>query len=135
MKLVLRRILDNGIETTGSLNVVGVNRKTLLSVCTLEPPFANNEVGKSCIPAGVYTVRKRWSLKFGYHFKILNVPNRSAILIHAGNFYKDTHGCIMVGYGFKLMNDDLERDLYDSKKALALLYKTLPEIFIIEIPI
>ena len=50
------------------------------------------------IPAGLYTVVKRKSAKYGWHFHILDVPNRSLILIHNEiiNSYQ-LLGCVAVG--------------------------------------
>lgn len=73
--------------------------------CTLELPWRENEKGKSCIPSGEYKVVVRVSPKYGKVYWVTEVPNRSFILIHSGNFagntdegYK-THvaGCILLG--------------------------------------
>lgn len=70
---------------------------------TLEEPWLNNASRVSCIPAGTYVCRPHaWGEdKAKFHFKevweVTKVPNRTAILIHAGNTLKDTQGCILVG--------------------------------------
>ena len=68
---------------------------------TLELPFKNNQRRVSCIPKGVYDVRKRdgaESGKFKYeHLYILNVPNREYILFHIGNKPSDILGCVLLG--------------------------------------
>ena len=75
-------------------------------VCnTLELPWRDNEPNISCIPAGEYKVRMRISGKYGEVYHIKDVPNRSYILIHSGNWAGDikkgfkTHvkGCILLG--------------------------------------
>lgn len=67
-------------------------------IFTLEPfAFKNNY---PCIPAGDYTVVMRFSAKFQQLMPtLLDVPGRRGILIHTGNTYKDTKGCILVGGG------------------------------------
>jgi hypothetical protein len=68
---------------------------------TLELPWKDNERRVSCIPQGVYDVRKRdgaESGKFNYeHLYILNVPNREYILFHIGNKPSDILGCVLLG--------------------------------------
>lgn len=64
---------------------------------TLEDKWRNNERMVSCIPAGEYKVKRHKSPKFGECFEVQGVPNRSDILIHAGNTDVDTHGCILLG--------------------------------------
>ncbi len=64
---------------------------------TLELPDRKNQRNTSNIPEETYEVSKRTSGKFGEHFKISDVQDRSDILIHAGNYPKDTQGCILVG--------------------------------------
>lgn len=52
----------------------------------------------ACIQEGVYELAYVWSPKFrGYRWMLKDVPFFSGILIHVGNFPKDTLGCILVG--------------------------------------
>ena len=73
--------------------------------CTLELPWRDNQQSISSIPAGEYNVTIRQSPKYGRIYWVTKVPNRSWILIHAGNWAGDvnkgfkTHvnGCILLG--------------------------------------
>lgn len=66
---------------------------------TLEPARQNPvHEGHPCIPAGEYSL----SLTFSPHFKMItpeiqDVPGRTDIRIHPGNFPKDSLGCTLVG--------------------------------------
>lgn len=73
---------------------------------TLEPPENENQRRISCIPQGQYTCSPRTSSKYGEHWIVNNVPERSMILFHSGNRKPDTLGCILVAqhYG-KLFGD------------------------------
>jgi hypothetical protein len=52
----------------------------------------------SCIPAGVYPLRRTIYHKHGFAtFEVCNVPGRSRILIHPGNTEEDSQGCILLG--------------------------------------
>jgi len=72
---------------------------------TLELPWRENQRQISCIPPDIYNVEIRLSNKYGRIYWVRNVPNRSYILIHSGNFAGDkskgfkTHvmGCILLG--------------------------------------
>lgn len=72
---------------------------------TLELPWRENKKQISCIPAGEYNVEVRLSNKYGRIYWVRNVPNRTYILIHSGNFAGDiskgykSHvmGCILLG--------------------------------------
>ena len=70
---------------------------------TLENPWLDNQRNISCIPKGEYDVRLRLARESAtrdyLHLLVKDVPNRSHILIHIGNFPKDTSGCILVGLG------------------------------------
>jgi len=77
----------------------GTNGELLLNgdkVCsTIELPWKNNEHQVSCIPEGRYELKKRYTPRFGKHLILLNVPNRSYILLHAANdALKEIKGCI-----------------------------------------
>lgn len=62
---------------------------------TIELPWRQNEPRISCIPEGTYVLRKRYSLRFHWHFEVVGVPGRSAILLHPANdAAKELKGCI-----------------------------------------
>ncbi|TRW97065.1 DUF5675 family protein [Flavobacterium gawalongense] len=63
--------------------------------CTIELPWKNNEKRVSCIPEGKYLLKKRYSRKFQWHIEMVDVKNRSFILLHpANNAQKELNGCI-----------------------------------------
>lgn len=123
MKAILYRKSKTVRETLGELQVGD------FSCFTLELPDLNNdgiegnETRKSCIPEGTYKVIRHKSPKFGDTFWIQDVPGRSAILIHPGNYFSHTLGCILVGTDQKDMNKDGHLDNVASKKAMAELLK------------
>lgn len=92
---------------------------------TLELPWLNNETGKSCIPPGTYKAEMRDSPKFGPVYEVKGVPNRSAILIHAGNtagnvdrgLKSDVQGCILLGLSRGRISN--QSAVLESKPALA----------------
>jgi hypothetical protein len=85
---------------------------------TLELPYINNERSISCIPDGQYKVRlrtaKESSTRNYLHLLVEDVKDRKYILVHIGNFPKDTRGCILVGIGReqdRVKNSTLAMDL------------------------
>jgi len=100
---------------------------------TLELPDLDNECKVSCIPEKTYTVDKITSPKFGMCFYLNDVPGRTAILIHKGNFAAgnsvDTLGCILPGLNYSDINNDLILDIAGSTKAMYTLLKILPSTF------
>jgi len=77
----------------------GTNGQLLLNgdrLCsTIELPWKNNQPKISCIPEGGYELRKRWSQRYGEHFILMNVPERSYILMHPANdALKELKSCI-----------------------------------------
>jgi hypothetical protein len=116
IKLLLERTyLPN--QTLGKMRIfkddeiVGV-------LSTLELPWKDNHKQISCIPAGTYKVERYSSPKFPNTFQVLNVPNRSAILLHVGNYNTDTLGCILVGFRHVDINNDDLLDVAESRKAM-----------------
>jgi len=62
---------------------------------TIELPWKNNEKKVSCIPEGKYRIAKRFSAKHKFHFEVLDVPQRSLILLHPANYaLNELQGCI-----------------------------------------
>ncbi len=74
----------------------GTNGELKLVVCnTIELPWLQNERNVSCIPEGRFELRKRFIKKFGLHLLVVDVPDRSWILIHPANDAKtQLKGCI-----------------------------------------
>ena len=116
MKAVLSRDYTN-IQTLGRL-VVFDGAKVRLQILTLELPDLGNQQNVSCIPEGKYEVHRIYSPKFGKCFHVQDVPGRSEILIHKGNYNKDTHGCILVGMGHADINEDGVMDVIESTRAM-----------------
>ena len=127
MKITLHRKIKTAKQTIGHLQVNDTR------FYTLELPYKDNQKQISCIPIGTYKVVKRNSPRFGDHFHILDVPNRSYILIHHGNFYTDIKGCILVGNDIFDLNGDNELDVINSKESMRQLNQLLPNEFTLEI--
>lgn len=98
--VILRRIESSSHGTFGLLTVGE------LTLHTLELPWKENKSNVSCIPQGGYRVRHQHSPAFRKNlYRLLDVPKRSGILIHAGNFAGDRSlglrtdllGCIALG--------------------------------------
>ncbi|TQI72269.1 hypothetical protein JM79_3226 [Gramella sp. Hel_I_59] len=132
-RLLLERISDDGVQTLGRLFVLDNDDMSEWDCDTLELPWKRNLQNVSCIPPGTYTVKKRTSAKFKNHFHITGVEGRAYILIHAGNYYTEIRGCVMVGMGLKEKNGDGRMDLHDSRTALGKLLKQCPDEFELEI--
>ena len=124
MRAILVRLMDNGQQTLGRLFVLD-GFDTVFSCYTLEPAWDGNKTEVSCIPAGDYNLRERSSTKFGNHLAVVGVPDRTAILVHAGNYRADTKGCILVGYKLGDLNGDGATDVANSKATLKALLYTL----------
>ena len=57
-----------------------------IRVCSsIEFAWKNNQHRISCIPEGMYELRKRHTAERGWHLILANVPGRELILIHAAN--------------------------------------------------
>jgi len=96
----LKRIGETEDGTFGVLFQEGVP-----FAVTLERNWEENAKGKSCIPEGTYKCKRVNSPKFGNTFEVTEVPGRDAILFHKGNLEDDSHGCILVGEQFGILNN------------------------------
>lgn len=72
---------------------------------TLERPWLDNERRISCIPEGVYDLEMRYSPivqrtsggEYANGYEVTGVEGRDLIMIHVGNYVRDTAGCLLVG--------------------------------------
>jgi hypothetical protein len=94
---------------------------------TLELAWKKNQRSISCIPTGSYNVKKRKSKKYREHFHVLGVEDRSYILIHSGNMYTHTRGCILVGQDIGEINNDGFSDVIHSRDEMKTLNRLLPD--------
>ncbi|MCT6700903.1 DUF5675 family protein [Rheinheimera sp. 4Y26] len=92
---------------------------------TAECPWLNNEVGRSCVPAGDYVVSAHVSPRFG-RCLIISAPSlgvtpagpslRTHCLFHAANRPSELKGCIAPGNYFGAIDNDWA--VMESRKAL-----------------
>jgi len=95
MLLEVERTTSTGRSTTGILSIDGQQQ-----CYTLEPPKVADPNGNGfiCIPAGTFSLTIRWSPKNKRQVPhVENVPGRTEIEIHIGNYPDDTDGCTLVG--------------------------------------
>ena len=74
------------------------------------------ENATKAIPAGLYSIENSKSPKFGRELPLLfsdKVPSRRGVRIHAGNTYKDSAACVLVG----MKRDDAKERIDESKDA------------------
>lgn len=133
MYLVLERLSDNGVQTVGKMRLYDSQSNKLLEFDTLELTYDNNKRMVSCVKEGLYVVVPKISFRHGKCFELKNILSRKNILIHTGNFNKDTKGCILIGHGFANINSDLQSDLLNSRLAMSNLLNTLELTTTIEI--
>lgn len=124
VSLHIERIEYSDAQILGEMHVLSKNGVEC-SFKTLELPDLNNQPLISCIPKGIYVVKKRYSPKFGMHLHILDVPNRDYILIHRGNFVREILGCILIGLYHVDIDSDGLKDVTSSRIAMNKLMKSI----------
>lgn len=112
-KLVLTRLSQNSVQTLGVLDVV-INNKVIKTFKSLELADKGNKRNVSCINPGTYPLSMSSN-----KIRVLNVPERSGILIHSGNYYTQIKGCILVGEQFVDINKDGYSDVSMSRDSIS----------------
>lgn len=125
-RLVINRLAKLDDRTLGRL-IVFSGLDIVGTFTTLELPFRNNEKQKSCILSAFYTVEPRTSPKYGKHLLVNGTAPRELILLHHGNYPKDTQGCIIVGTGFGDIDNDTKLEVTSSKAAMKKLVELVQE--------
>lgn len=119
---LLLRHAENDVETFGSLFFHVSPNEIVFQCLTLELPWRDNEPFKSCIPdtpgMDSYSLRLRYSRSHKRHLSVSGVSGRTNILIHPGNFFKDTTGCILVGDMYRDIDGDGHMDIINSRTTL-----------------
>ena len=109
--------------------VIGVMNYKGVRMFTLELPSKGNLPNISCIPEGKYICNKIVSPSLGECINVGNVPGRTYIRIHKGNYTSQIQGCILVGDSLKDINGDGIVDVANSKVAFDLLMEAVPSRF------
>ena len=84
-----------------------------------ELPWNDNEVGKSCIPVSPpegYRVIVFEHPNRGTVFHIQDVPGRTEVLAHVGNYQDHTEGCVLPGEKYEPVYGQLA--VQDSRQAM-----------------
>lgn len=126
IRLALHRLMKLEDRTLGRL-IVFKDLEVVQTFATLELPWRNNKRNVSCIPSAFYNVVPRNTPKFGDHLHVLDVPGRSGILIHVGNWPEEIEGCILVGLRFADIDGDKKMDVASSRVAMNSLVKLVTE--------
>jgi len=128
-RAVLTRLMDGeDKETLGEL-IFWNGLERIFECKTLELEDKGNANRISRIPQGSYWCAPRYSERHSFHFHVLDVEGRTLILIHAGNRYTNTEGCILVGEYFSHVDDDGILDVGNSRNTLARMTQLFPEGF------
>ena len=100
---------------------------------TLGLQYIDNKQSISDIPQGVYTYQISESPKTKKPvIWIENVPGRTAIQIHPGNYTYQLKGCTLVGDSIKFLDNDNIPDITNSTKTMERLIKAIPQAGVIE---
>jgi hypothetical protein len=118
MRLLLERILEDDKQTIGKLYLLDSNDYTIDYWYSLELPDIDNQRRISRIPSGTYKASKHVSPRHGRSLWIREVPNRSEILIHSGNFHYQILGCILIGKQIDYIDEDDYLDVANSRDAI-----------------
>lgn len=94
---------------------------------TLELPWKDNLTNISCVPAGIYPYTKYDSPKHGLVLLLEDIPDRTFIEIHAGNYTRQILGCVLPGDGIKYLDNDSIPDVVNSRTTLRRLLAVVPE--------
>lgn len=90
MKIEVIRHYFSEAYTIGKLYIDGV-----FFCDTLEPSTTATQ--HPAVKLGSYRLSIVWSYKFGSFMPRIEVPHRSGILFHVGNYPHDTKGCVLLG--------------------------------------
>lgn len=106
-ELYLNRMIYTDESTIGDLFWKGgeFECNTLEDTCRRRDKNSNGRLdadekvyGQTAIPAGRYEIKMEWSEHYKRKMPFLqNVPLYKGIMIHWGNWAKDTNGCILTG--------------------------------------
>ena len=100
MHLILERF---AYTSNGTFGVLVIDDKPICYI--IERPWRYNEKNVSCIPEGIYPLKKRQSGvvsrstrgKYSEGWEVCNVPDRTYIMVHPANVIGELEGCLAPG--------------------------------------
>ena len=99
IEVTRRRFADN--YTAGDMRVDGQHYCNTIEPHRIDWTREKKVKGKTAIPEGTYRIEIGVSKKFGQRMPyVMSVPQFSGVMIHPGNSFRDTAGCIIVGNEF-----------------------------------
>jgi len=114
--------------------VLGILHAGDFKCFTLELPYLDNQTNISSIHPGLYKAHKYFSPSFNREVILFkDVPGRTWIEIHHGNFTRQVKGCVLVGDGIKFIDEDDIPDVTNSVNTLDKLLAILPDEFEVSI--
>ena len=125
-------------ETQGGLFIMEgikiIYQCVMLELPTMIIPMRDNSRKINCIPGGmIYTVKKIIRLNGDHAFQVIDVPGRTAVLWHKGNYATgikvDIEGCLLPGARFIDSNNDGELDVVESTQTMSDLLSLMPSEF------
>lgn len=116
--ILIERYDESHDQSLGKAVLVNSTGKILMRFFTLEPAWKDNARQTSCIPTGEYPLVFRTSARYARHLHVLDVPGRDLILIHAGNYRKNTLGCILPGRTLAQLDGKAGLDVTHSRVTL-----------------
>ncbi|MEX0598487.1 MAG: DUF5675 family protein [Candidatus Paceibacterota bacterium] len=149
MKLIINRYNQSDKQTEADLSLIKIvsenfscYEEDVFTCKVLELPWRDNKQRISRIPTGTYPAVKHVSPNFGKSIWIQDVPDRSEILIHVGNFIgnpnpktgkSDSVGCPLVGEELKDNMGTGIPNLTSSRVTINKLYDLVPDSFTVDI--
>ena len=105
--LELARVGGNHDTSFGVLSLLTFGDK-ILPICNIiENSWQDNKADVSCIPKGVYPLKRGTTRKTtinGETFQVMGVARRTDIKFHIGNTHYDTQGCPLTISTFGRLN-------------------------------
>ena len=130
--LTINRCIKTDKNTLGFVTLTNQRGKIIFNSVSLELPFLENKKQISCIPTGTYRAIKTKSQSKGEVLMLKQVPNRTSILVHVGNYSKDTLGCILLGRNIEFSEGTNEHYITQSRLTMSsLLSLCSDELFIV----
>jgi len=114
---------DKQLKQTNGTLLLFKGSDRVFECYTLELPWCNNKKNISCIPVGTYKLRYYKSPSKGDVYLFEYVIDRTFVEMHAGNYFFDILGCVLVGSGLRDINSDGYKDVTNSKNTMNKLFE------------